>query len=151
MQTLRILSPTTFFADNPPHQLVRLSSKNKPDNVSDQFRDVVDGPLWDVWQLVWNGNDFPSIFLPLPNNSLQVNWHLFNPTRRWESNEAGRFCFDASIMAYDQKAGGHVSLGVYFLSDVELGGIRQRSILICHFRPTIWRHALFLFQKYFKQ
>jgi hypothetical protein len=151
MQTLRILSPKTFFADNPPHQLVRLTRKNKPDTLPDQFRDIVDGPLWDVWQLVWNGDGFPSVFLPLTNNSLQVNWSLLNPTRHWESNEAGEFCFNASIMAYDQKAQRHVTLGVYFLADVELDGIRQRSIFFCLFRPTILRHALFLFQKYFQR
>jgi hypothetical protein len=115
-----------------------------------QFGHILTNPLWEVVQLVWNGEIVPNFGLELSNNSFQVKGNLLKTTAHCESNGAGQFNFDGSIMAYNQKAQQHVVMGVYFLSDEEVGGIRQRSILICYFRPTIWRHALFLFQEYFK-
>jgi hypothetical protein len=149
MQPLRVLPTAPFFANNPPYQFVFLTRKNRTDYLESQSDGVVGNPLWKVWQLVWNGDTFPSFFLHLPKNSFQVSGNLLKPTTHWESNEAGQFCFDGSILVYDLGAQRYVAMGVYFLPDEEIGNIKQHSILICYFNPTILGHAHFLLQRYF--
>jgi hypothetical protein len=148
--TFRIL-PTNFQNNTLQYQVSSLTLESAPEDLKAKYGAVLHNPLWAVCEVVWTGRRFPSLELFFPGHRVQIDHGLINPQPYELTNDAGAFVFDGNVMVWDIERQQHMPLGVFFLPDETFDNTIQHHVLLCCFCPTIWRHALFLFQKYFQR